>query len=59
MQHTFATVMIEHGEDILWVSHMLGHTDISMTLQIYAKYRKQENRKIGKELRFQQEYYRH
>lgn len=45
MRHTFATVMIEHGEDILWVSHMLGHTDTSMTLQMYAKYRKQENRK--------------
>ena len=45
MRHTFATVMIEHGEDILWVSHMLGHTDTSMTLQMYAKYRKQENKK--------------
>ena len=45
MRHTFATVMIEYGEDILWVSHMLGHTDSSMTLQMYAKYRKQENRK--------------
>ena len=45
MRHTFATVMIEHGEDILWVSHMLGHTDTSMTLQMYAKYRKQEQKK--------------
>lgn len=45
MRHTFATIMIEHGEDILWVSHMLGHTDTSMTLQMYAKYRKQEQKK--------------
>lgn len=45
MRHTFATVMIEHGEDILWVSHMLGHTDTSMTLQMYAKYRKQDQKK--------------
>ena len=45
MRHTFATVMIEHGEDILWVSHMLGHADSSMTLQMYAKYRKQKDKK--------------
>ena len=32
-------------EGILWVSDMLGHTDRSMRLQMYAKYRKQENRK--------------
>lgn len=38
MRHTFATVMIENGEDILWVSHMLGHKDSTMTLQRYAKY---------------------
>lgn len=45
MRHTFATVMIEHGEDIIWVSHMLGHTDTAMTLQMYAKYRKQEQKR--------------
>ncbi|MCX6051056.1 MAG: tyrosine-type recombinase/integrase [Campylobacterales bacterium] len=43
MRHTFATMMIENGEDILWVSNMLGHKDSSMTLQMYAKYRKREN----------------
>jgi integrase len=43
MRHTFATVMIENGEDILWVSNMLGHSDSSMTLQMYAKYRKRDN----------------
>ena len=42
MRHTFATVMIENNEDILWVSNMLGHADASMTLQMYAKYRKRE-----------------
>jgi len=45
MRHTFATIMIEHGEDILWVSHMLGHADSSMTLQMYAKYRKRKETK--------------
>jgi integrase len=43
MRHTFATIMIENNEDILWVSNMLGHTDSSMTLQMYAKYRKRED----------------
>ena len=43
MRHTFATVMIENKEDILWVSNMLGHADASMTLQMYAKYRKRED----------------
>ena len=43
MRHTFATIMIENNEDILWVSNMLGHTDASMTLQMYAKYRKRDD----------------
>lgn len=51
MRHSFATVMIEHGEDILWVSHMLGHSDTSMTLQMYAKYRKQADKKRATFLR--------
>ncbi|MDD2790416.1 MAG: hypothetical protein PHU40_07090 [Sulfurimonas sp.] len=36
-------LMIENNEDILWVSNMLGHTDASMTLQMYAKYKKRED----------------
>ncbi|BDY12472.1 tyrosine-type recombinase/integrase [Hydrogenimonas cancrithermarum] len=44
MCHTFATLMIEHGEDVLWVANMLGHTDPSMTLKMYAKYRKREEK---------------
>ena len=43
MRHTFATIIIENGEDILWVSNMLGYTDASMTLQMYAKYRKRDD----------------
>ncbi len=38
MRHTFASMMISNGEDILWVSHMLGHKDSSMTLQVYSRY---------------------
>jgi integrase len=44
-RHTFATIMLENGEDILWVSNMLGHTDSTMTLSRYARYIKREDRK--------------
>ncbi len=44
MRHTFATMMIENGEDILWVANMLGHTDIKMTLDRYAQYVKREHK---------------
>ncbi len=47
MRHTFASMMIANGEDILWVSQMLGHKDSSMTLQKYARYIKQDGRKRG------------
>ena len=43
MRHSFATVMIENKEDILLVSNMFGHADASMTLQMYAKYRKRDD----------------
>ncbi len=38
MRHSFASMMISNGEDILWVSHTLGHKDSSVTLKAYAKY---------------------
>ena len=50
-RHTFATVMLENGEDILWVSNMLGHTDSTMTLSRYARYIKRENKKRGQFLK--------
>jgi integrase len=43
-RHTFATMMISKGEDIMWVSNMLGHADSSITLSIYARYR--ENKTV-------------
>jgi integrase len=45
MRHTFASLMISNGEDILWVSNMLGHKHSSMTLDMYARYIRQKNRK--------------
>ncbi|MGM0608982.1 MAG: tyrosine-type recombinase/integrase [Candidatus Muiribacteriota bacterium] len=45
MRHTFASLMISNGEDILWVAQMLGHKDASMTLEKYARYVKTKNKK--------------
>jgi integrase len=39
-RHTFASLMLSHGEDVLWVAQMMGHKDSSITLKRYAKYRK-------------------
>jgi len=44
-RNTFATMMLENGEDILWVSNMLGHTDSTMTLSRYARYVKRDDKK--------------
>ena len=44
-RHTFATMMLENGEDILWVSNMLGHIDSTMTLSRYARYIKRDDKK--------------
>ncbi len=38
LRHTFASSMISKGVNILWVSKMLGHKDVSVTLKIYTKY---------------------
>lgn len=44
MWHSFASLMISNEEDILWVSHMLGHSIRDMTLKKYAKYIKQDRK---------------
>ena len=46
-RHSFATMMLENGEDILWLSNMLGHTDSSMTLSKYTHYIKKKDKKRG------------
>lgn len=47
MRHTFASMMISNGEDILWVSKMLGHTTSAMTLTMYARYVENKDKKRG------------
>ena len=47
MRHTFASMMISNGEDILWVSKMLGHTTSAMTLTMYARYVENKDKRRG------------
>lgn len=38
LRHTFASQLISNGADIVWVSKMLGHKDVSITLKVYTKF---------------------
>lgn len=44
-RHTFASLMISRGEDILWVSKTLGHSNLQTTLTRYAKFIQTEKTK--------------
>ncbi len=53
LRHTFASLMLNHDEDIAWVSQMMGHKNPDITLKVYASaYRlskdKKERKKRGK-----------
>lgn len=47
MRHTFATLAIEGGRSIMWVSQVLGHQDPSLTLRTYAHVLERENDDMG------------
>jgi len=38
IRHTWASIQISSGADILWVSHQLGHSSPNITLEIYAHF---------------------
>ena len=35
-RHTFASVLIAEGADVVYVSRQLGHADPAITLRVYA-----------------------
>ncbi|WP_163535023.1 site-specific integrase [Helicobacter suis] len=43
-RHTFASIMLERGEEPLWVSSTLGHKNLQITYKVYAKYIPQHNK---------------
>ncbi len=47
-RHTFASLMLQQGEEIAWVSQMMGHIDIHTTLTKYARYIPRKNTKRAK-----------
>ncbi len=44
-RHTFASLMLANGEDILWVSKMLGHAKVSTTTIYYTKFVEEKGKK--------------
>ena len=49
LRHTFASQLISNGADIVWVSKMLGHKDVSITLKVYTKFiQEQEDTRLKK-----------
>jgi integrase len=47
LRHTFASMAIKNGEDIVWVSRMLGHVNLRTTLSTYTRYIPSKERKDG------------
>ncbi|WRF00118.1 site-specific integrase [Helicobacter pylori] len=37
-RHTFASLMLSHSEEAMWVSQMLGHKDLNTTYKTYSHY---------------------
>jgi len=46
-RHTAATLWLAAGENVLWVSQVLGHADPHVTFQKYAKYAPDLTRRDG------------
>lgn len=46
-RHTAATLWLAAGENVLWVSQVLGHSDPHVTFQKYAKYAPDLTRRDG------------
>jgi len=49
LRHTFASVSIVHGADIVSISEILGHADTSITLRVYS-HASEESKKRASEI---------
>ena len=46
-RHTFASVAITNGADVVSVSEILGHSDVSTTLQTYSHANEESKRRAA------------
>lgn len=42
-RHSFASVMLQQGEEMAWISKMMGHKDLSVTLKRYTAFLPDKN----------------
>src|SRR3990172_7123470 len=47
-RHSFASLMLSHGEDPLWVARMMGHTSTEMLYRHYGKFIRNRKGKKGR-----------
>ncbi|WP_220955490.1 site-specific integrase [Helicobacter pylori] len=47
-RHTFASLMLSHGEEAMWVSKTLGHKDLNTTYKTYSHYIPQQQKERAK-----------
>jgi integrase len=50
LRHTFASLMISNGEDIVRVSRLMGHSTASCTLNVYSRMLPREHASSGDRL---------
>jgi len=51
MRHTYASMLLSNGENLLWVASQMGHIDTEMIIKIYGKWIPDNSKKGGYELK--------